>query len=77
MTDLEPQQFGKYILITGIVISIIGIIVILFGKTGIFRLPGDIELEGKNWKIYFPIISCIIISIILTVILWIISFLRK
>ena len=77
MTDLEPQQFGKYILMTGIVISIIGIIIILLGKTGIFKLPGDIELEDKNWKIYFPIISCIIISIILTVVLWIINFLRK
>lgn len=77
MTDLEPQQFGKYILITGIVISFIGIVFIFLGKMGLFRLPGDIELEGKNWKIYFPIISCITISIILTIILWIISFLRK
>ena len=77
MTNLEPQQFGKYILVTGIVISIIGIIFIFLGKMGLFRLPGDIELEGKNWKIYFPIISCIIISIVLTIILWIISFFRK
>ncbi|MFH1615750.1 MAG: DUF2905 family protein [Planctomycetota bacterium] len=77
MNDLEPQQLGKYILITGVVISVIGGIIILLGKTGLFRLPGDIELEGKNWKIYFPIISCILISIILTVILWITNFLRK
>ena len=77
MTDFEPQQFGKYILITGIVISIIGGIVILLGKIGISRLPGDIELEGRNWKIYFPVISCIVISIILTGILWFIRFLRK
>ena len=77
MTNLQPQQFGKYILITGIVISIIGGIIILFGKIGISRLPGDIEIEGKNWKIYFPVISCIVISIILTGILWVVRWLRK
>ena len=77
MTDFHTQQLGKLILLVGIVISIIGGIIILLGKTGLFRLPGDIVFGGKNWKIYFPIISCIIISIILTVILWIISFLKK
>ena len=77
MTNLQPQQFGKYILITGIVISIIGGIIILLGKIGISRLPGDIEIEGKNWKIYFPVISCIVISIILTGILWVVRWLRK
>ena len=77
MTNLDPQQFGKYILITGIVVSIIGLIVILLGKTGIFRLPGDIEFGGKNWKVFFPVVTCLIISIILTVIFWIISFFRK
>ena len=77
MPNLQTQQFGKYILITGIVISIIGGIIILFGKIGISRLPGDIEIEGKNWKIYFPVISCIVISIILTGILWVVRWLRK
>ena len=77
MNNLEPQQFGKYILITGIVISIVGGIIILLGKMGISRMPGDIELEGKNWKIYFPVISCIVISIILTGILWVVGWLRK
>ena len=77
MPNLQPQQFGKYILMTGIVISIIGGIVILFGKMGISRLPGDIEIEGKNWKIYFPAISCIVISIILTGIFWVVGWLRK
>jgi len=77
MPNLQTQQFGKYILITGIVISIIGGIIILFGKIGISRLPGDIEIQGKNWKIYFPVISCIVISIILTGILWVVRWLRR
>ena len=77
MTNFEPQQIGKMILITGIVISIIGVVVILLSKAGLFPLPGDIKLEGKNWKIYFPIVTCIIISIVLTGIMWIVNYLRK
>ena len=77
MTDFQPQQFGKLILLTGIVISVIGVIIILLSKTGLFKLPGDLYVEGKNWKVYFPIVSCIVISIVLTVILWIVHYLRK
>lgn len=77
MTDFQPQQFGKLILMAGIVISVIGIAIILLSKTGLFKLPGDIELEGKNWKLYFPIVSCLILSIALTVIFWVIHHFRK
>ncbi len=77
MPNLEPQNFGKLILITGIVISLFGGIIILLGKIGLFKLPGDIEFGGKNWKVFFPVVSCIIISIVLTVILWIVRYFRK
>ena len=77
MADFQSQQFGKLILMTGIIISAMGILIILLSKTGLFRLPGDIHLEGKNWKVYFPVVSCLVISIVLTAIVWIIHSLRK
>ena len=77
MTDFQPQQFGKLLLIVGIVISALGIALILLSKTGLLRLPGDIELEGKNWKVYFPIVTCLVLSIVGTVIMWIINYFRK
>ena len=77
MPNLEPQNFAKLILITGIVISLIGVIIIFLGKFGLFKLPGDIEIGGKNWKVFFPVVSCIIISIILTGIMWVVSYFRK
>lgn len=77
MSDFQLQQFGKFILIAGLVIAGMGIAIILLSKTGFFKLPGDIKLEGKNWKIYFPIVSCIIISIIFTLIMWLINYFRK
>jgi len=77
MADLEPQNFGKLIVITGVIISLIGVVIIFLEKIGLFKLPGDIEFGGRNWKVFFPIVSCIVISIVLTVILWIVNYFRK
>lgn len=72
-----PDSFAKILIYTGVVLIIAGLIFLLLGKIGFFRLPGDVEMGGKNWKIFLPITSSIIISIVLTFILWLISFLRK
>ena len=57
-----------------IAICIIIIIVVVLwpylGKLGLGKLPGDILFERKNFKFYFPITTCIIISTIITFILW-------
>jgi len=50
---------------------------VVLGKVGLFRLPGDLQFGGRNWRIYFPIASCIIISIVLTLILWLINYFRR
>lgn len=65
---------GKYIIIAGIIIVIIGLIISFAGnKFGWFgNLPGDIKIEKENVKIYFPITTMIIISIVISLILWLI-----
>ena len=77
MTEFNPVQFGKLLLLTGIIISLCGIIIILLGSLGLFKLPGDLELGSKNWMIYIPLASCIIISIVLTALLWLINIFRR
>jgi len=71
-----PQQFGKWLILVGVIIALFGVMMILLGRFGLFRLPGDVEFGSKNWRFYFPIASCIIISIVLTLILWLISIFR-
>jgi hypothetical protein len=61
----------------GIAIALLGFLVIVLGRVGLFKLPGDLEFGSKNWRIYFPIASCIVISIVLTLILWLISYFRR
>jgi hypothetical protein len=75
--DFGPQQIGKWLIAAGVVIVILGVLVIVLGKIGLFKLPGDLQFGGKNWRIYFPIVSSIILSIILTLILWLINYFRR
>jgi len=75
--EFGPQHFGKLLILVGIIIVLLGALVVLLGRVGLFKLPGDLQFSSKNWRIYIPIASCIIISIILTVILWLIRYFRR
>ena len=62
---------GKYLIGIGLALALIGLVVYLFGdKLGwLGRLPGDIRLEGRNGGFYFPIVTCIVISVVLNLII--------
>jgi uncharacterized membrane protein len=64
------QNTGKYIIIFGVIVIVVGVIIYLFGDklTWIGRLPGDIRIEKENSRFYFPITTMILFSILLTVI---------
>src|ERR1700682_525746 len=70
MTDL-----GKLLLALGAVIALVGVVLILAGKFNlpIGRLPGDIVYRGKNTVFYFPLVTCLVISILLSLVLWLIN----
>ena len=64
------SNIGKLIILVGLLFVILGLIIWGLGKTGIpfGNLPGDIRAERKNLTFYFPIVSLIILSILLTII---------
>ncbi len=41
------------------------------------RLPGDIAIEGKRGSFYFPVVTCILLSVVLTLVMWLVSLFRK
>jgi len=41
------------------------------------RLPGDIVVQGRNGGFYFPIVTCIVVSVVLTLLMWIVNFFRR
>ncbi len=66
---------GRLLIYAGIVLVILGIL-ITFGQRlpiRFGRLPGDIILRGKNTTFYFPIVTCLIVSLVLTLIGWLFS----
>jgi hypothetical protein len=67
MTDL-----GKMLLMLGGVIFLVGAALLLAGRFNLplGRLPGDIAYRGKNTAFYFPITTCILISVVLSLIFW-------
>jgi hypothetical protein len=62
---------GMWILIVGVVLIVVGAVVWLLEGLGLplGRLPGDIRMRGKGWSFSFPIVTCIVVSIVLTVLL--------
>jgi hypothetical protein len=68
------EQFGKSLIIIGAVIIAIGLVLTLSGKIPwLGRLPGDIVVQKKNFTFYFPLATSIILSLLLTLILWFIG----
>lgn len=66
---------GKLLIVAGGVLVLLGAIVMLAGRTNLplGRLPGDIVYRGKNTSFYFPIVTCIVLSIVLSLIMWIVG----
>lgn len=68
---MEPwQSLGRMLLLFGVLLIAAGGLLLLAGKLpGVGRLPGDILVRKGNFTFYFPLVTCIILSIVLTLLL--------
>jgi hypothetical protein len=64
-------EMSKWLVTVGLVLLLLGLAWPLLQKLGLGSLPGDIRIERKGTVFYFPITSCIIVSLVISVILWI------
>ena len=69
------SQIGKLIFGLGLALVVVGGVLILAGRMGVplGRLPGDFVYRGKHTTVYFPLVTCLVISVVLTLILYVIS----
>ncbi|MGD0840731.1 MAG: DUF2905 domain-containing protein [Candidatus Acidiferrales bacterium] len=77
---MEPaREFGKLLVIAGAVIAVTGAFLLLGGRLPfpLGRLPGDIVYRGKNGAFYFPIVTCLIVSVVLTFLFWVVNHFRR
>jgi hypothetical protein len=72
-------EIGKMLLFFGVVLVAVGLVLILVGRTNlpIGRLPGDILYRGKHTTFYFPLATSILLSVVLSVILYVIGRIKR
>lgn len=70
-------SIAKILLVLSAVLLAAGGVLYALTRMGISRVPGDLEWGGKNWRVYLPIGTSILISILLTLLLYVISRLKK
>ena len=73
------SELGKLLIILGIALVVAGVLLTLLGRTNLplGRLPGDILYRGKNTTFYFPLATSILLSVVLTVVLYLIGKFRR
>lgn len=68
------SQFGKIFLIIGLIVAGAGLLMIIGGKIPwLGKLPGDIFYKGERFTFYFPLTTSILVSVVLSLILWLIN----
>ncbi|HEX8927194.1 MAG TPA: DUF2905 domain-containing protein [Terriglobales bacterium] len=73
------NDFGRILVGLGALLLLAGVVVIFLGRMNVpfGRMPGDVTWRGKNTVVYFPIVTCIVISVVLSLIMWVLNHLRR
>ena len=65
------NDLGKMLFITGLMLAVVGLVLWSgVGKGWMGKLPGDIHYSKGNFSFHFPLVTCILLSLLLTIILW-------
>lgn len=69
------SDLGKFLVLAGAIAIVVGVVLILLGRTNIplGRLPGDVVYRGKNTTFYFPLATSILVSVILSVVMYLVG----
>jgi Protein of unknown function (DUF2905) len=68
-------DFGKILMVLGVVLLVLGLILVLAGRIPwLGHLPGDIYIQRDRFTFYFPIVTCLIVSVLISLVLY---FLRR
>jgi len=67
-------ELGRALIVMGIVLALVGLVLVFVDRVPwIGRLPGDVHVQRGNWTIYVPLGTSIVLSVVLTLVLWLIG----
>ena len=64
---------ARFLIVLGLAILIIGLLWPYLGKLGLGRLPGDIVIERENGTVYVPLVTCLLLSLLLSLVFWVVN----
>jgi hypothetical protein len=68
------SDLGRFLILVGVIIALVGIALTLAGRLPwLGRLPGDVHIQRGNWTFYFPLATSLLLSVLLTLIFWLIG----
>jgi hypothetical protein len=72
-------DFGKVLALLGVILAVAGMVMVLLGRTGLplGRLPGDMVYRGKNTTFYFPLATSLLLTLVLSFVLYVIGRFRR
>lgn len=72
-------DLGRILIFFGLILVAIGVVVLGLNRLNIplGRLPGDLNWRGRGWSVSFPLVTCILLSVILSLILWVVNHFRR
>ena len=73
LARLDSMDTGKTLILIGAVLVAAGFLWLAASRLGLGRLPGDIVIERENFRLYLPLGSCLLISVLISVLFWIIG----
>jgi len=75
---MEPSQFGRVLVLVGAVILFLGLLLVVAERVPLIgRLPGDITVRGDGWTVYAPLATSIVLSVLLTLVLSVVAWVRR
>jgi hypothetical protein len=73
------RETGKLLMVLGIVLLGLGALLVFNGKLPfrLGRLPGDIVYQGRNGSFHFPVMTCIVLSVVFSLLMWVVNHFRR
>lgn len=69
-------EIGRVLVLVALALLVVGVALVVLGRLGFRGLPWDIRYEGERFGFYFPIVMCLVVSLVLTVGVWLWQWLR-
>ena len=71
MIRFSVNEIGKTLVVLGLCVAVFGLLLWTgVGKSWFGRLPGDIQMSRGNFRFYFPLATCLLVSVVLTLLMW-------